>query len=255
MRYALAALLMLPLAAGPDEAEHDPVVKLGTISGTLTPAGQIERLWAIDRNLDLLYQAEIDRKTGKFTIANLLPGRYDLVLTTKNGARIEGADLIYRESELAELARQEERRQGIVREKPGPMTDEDRKWLTEHVFKVKRFEDFRKLDAISGNSQRATLLVELLRRRKFHGMKGREVIWRVELWYFKKQYGGWEHVPNTDVVLTRKRMKAADFAQLSHIFTDKLGGIAVDKEGKSKPVTFNIPANAKTDQGFKEGRS
>ncbi len=63
MRYALAALLMLPLAAGP-EAEHDPVVKLGTISGTLTPADRIERLWAIDRNLDLLYQAEIDRKSG-----------------------------------------------------------------------------------------------------------------------------------------------------------------------------------------------
>jgi len=259
MKLLLFALPLLMIGADPPvenpPQRHDPVAKIGTIGGAVTPVASVQQIWAVDRNLDLTYPAEIDRKTGKFTIGNVVTGRYDLVVTTPNGARFEGADMTYRESELDELAREQERQQGIVREKPGPLTDEDKKWLTDHVFGVKRFEDFRKIGAIAGNTQEATLLLELLRRRAFHGMNGKEIIWRVELWYFKKQGGGWEHVANTDVVLERQRMPAAQFAKLRHIFTATLGGIAVDKDGKSAPVTYAIPANAKTDEGFKEGNS
>jgi hypothetical protein len=261
MYRILLLLPLLALGAEPTQSrpagpvpEKDPVAKLGSISGSITPAAVVQRLWAVDRNLDLVYHAEFDRRTGAFKIGNLLPGRYDLVLETTRG-RFEGADMTYRESELEELARQEEEKQGIAREKPGPMTEADRKWLTDHVFAVKRFEDYRKIDAIEGTDKRATLLVELLRRREFHNMKGREVTWCVKLWYFRKQYGGWEHVPNTDVVLARRRMKAADFAGLRHAFTTALGGIRVDKQGRSKPVRFEVPADARTDRGFKPGRS
>jgi hypothetical protein len=234
---------------------EEPEAKVGTITGALTPAQTVRQVHAVDRNLDLTYPAEIDAKTGSFTVADVIVGRYDLVVTTTDGVRLEGADLSYRESELEELARQEEVKQGIVREPPGPLTDEDRQWLTDHVFGVKRFEDFRKIDAIAGNDQRATMLVELLRRRPFHGMNGSEVIWRVELWYFQKQAGGWEHVADTDVVLERRRMPAAEFAKLRHVFLPALGRIAVDAEGKSVPVAVALPANPKTDEGFTEGAS
>jgi len=262
MKLAILLTPLLALAADQPESrpaeptvpEHDPVAKLGAIRGTIAPVEAVRRLWAIDRNLDLVYHAEIDRKSGAFQIENLLPGRYDLVAETTRG-RFEGADLAFRESELEELARKEEEKQGIVREKPGPLAEADRKWITDHVFSVKRFEDYRKVDAIDGNSRQAAALVELLRRRAFHSMKGREVIWRVELWYFKKHYGGWEHVPNTDEVLIRRRMKAADFANLRHVFTPKLGAVRVDNEGGSQPVHFEIPPDARTDQDFKPGQS
>lgn len=252
MKRALLGIAVL-LAAPTDE--QPPEAALGTITAAITPIEAVETAEAIDRNLGLTYQGRIEPDSGQATFADLLPGRYDLVIETADGARFEGADLATRESELEEQARQAEQEQGVADEPPGPLTEQDRAALREHVFAVKRFEDYRKVDAIEGNARRATLLVELLRRRPFHGMKGKEVIWRVELWYFAKQAGGWEHVANADGVLHRQRMAAEDFAVLRRVFTPALGGIAVDLDGASAPVSFAIPADARTDEGFQEGAS
>ena len=49
-------------------AQHDPVAKLGTITGTLTPAQSVQRVWAIDRNLDLTPADEEVYRQGKYAL-------------------------------------------------------------------------------------------------------------------------------------------------------------------------------------------
>ncbi|HEV8604900.1 MAG TPA: hypothetical protein VGQ99_06020, partial [Tepidisphaeraceae bacterium] len=119
---------------------------------------------------------------SKVTFANLLPATsYDIRLTLANGQVLRGADLSwYNDEPLANDVK--------------PLDDDDRKQILDLFDGIKGFENKRKLLLISGNHERATVLAELIRDTAFYSDKGGEIIWRVELWYFKNQHGGWEKI-------------------------------------------------------------
>jgi hypothetical protein len=83
--------------------------------------------------------------------------------------------------------------------------------------------------------------VELLRTRPFHDSKPGEVIWRVELWYFAKWYGGWARQPNREVVLHRRRMPGRELPQSQRTFTERLGGIIAAPLAEAVPLLFAVP--------------
>jgi hypothetical protein len=159
---------------------------------------------------------------SKITFANLLPAtRYDIRLTLANGQVLQGADLSwYSDEPLPNNAR--------------PMDDDDRKQIQDLFDGIKGFENKRTMLLISGNHERATVLAELIRDTAFHSDKGGEIIWRIELWYFKNQHGGWEKIAQTNKVLRRERFtKKEEFEKASATkWLAELGGIRVAKDEK-----------------------
>ncbi len=127
-----------------------------------------------------------------------------------------------------------------------PLTDDDKQQMTDVLKKVLSFYNVNDVVTITGNHDRAVMLVQLVRDKAFHSDKGNdEVIWRPELWYFENHHGGWEKVPQTDRVLRRERFGSHyDYhAVLDSLkWVPELGGL---KSTPVKPdVTVILPENA-----------
>ena len=113
--------------------------------------------------------------------------------------------------------------------------------------------DFLRLD---GDHDRAVALLRLVRDNGFVNDKGGEVIWRIELWYFKNQAGGWEAVPQQNKVLRRERFPGAAARKAAEDpirWTRELGGIRVGKQEATKTVTLQTLEPAEPAEGDKAG--
>ncbi|MBN1343908.1 MAG: hypothetical protein JXQ73_14585 [Phycisphaerae bacterium] len=267
MRIPLIPVLVWLLSSATCAGEN------GRIGGTVTPVEKVTSITAVPRSLDVtcasckrkftaranapggtikckacgkslpvpVYPAKIDKTTGLFEITGVPPGqRYDLIVETTSG-RIEGVDLSPFESDLERL------RKGPARVNPRAFSAEDREAVSDLITKAKQFENFVRCLYIAGHGDKATALVEKARVQddktgKFHSEKDSEAIWRVELWYFRKWFGGWERVSNVEGVLYRRRMPRGQYDAMNWIFVDKLGGIEVSDAGASRPVTIQIPS-------------
>lgn len=241
---ALLAVAMA-WAEGPTSRPDDQTPALGTIRGTIAPADAVKSVSCIDREFNLPYPAKWDAETGRLTVENLPTGRrYDLEVATKDGRTFKGVDLSYEEDELIRLARETAKEK---EEPPGPLTEKDRAEIGEIVTKVETFENERKILHLQGNHDRATALVDLRRTSAFHSGKAGEQIRRVELWYFKFQYGGWEKVANAEKVLLRQRASARQIEQTARqvVYVPQLGGILVQPGPSGEPLNLQLPGYAK----------
>jgi hypothetical protein len=129
--------------------------------------------------------------------AKLLPQTaYDIIITLEDGVTWRTVDMSWY---VQTGARKSEE-----------MDDDDRKQIQELFDGIKGFENKRKMLAMRGDHDRAVVLAELIRDSAFHSDKGGEIIWRVELWYFQNQHGGWEKVPQQNKVLRRERFTSRE---------------------------------------------
>ncbi len=139
-------------------------------------------------------------KTGKIEkdavrFDNLSPGEgYDLSIKQKDGKILRCIDLSW----YAPLP--------ASPDKPEPITDEDKKAIEQIVTEIKAFTNKNTIVQLSGNAGRAVALVELIRDTDWHDRKGQEVLWRVEVWYFEYQAGGWAKVQQQNRVIERERI-------------------------------------------------
>lgn len=109
-------------------------------------------------------------------------------LTLKDGTRLVGVDL----------------RWYAGSKKPAePLTDDNKKSITE-LLTVPSFYDKVNLLTLQGDADRAIGLVELVRDRDFYAGAG-QVIWRIEVWYFQFQNGGWAKVNQQVKLIDRQR--------------------------------------------------
>src|SRR6202020_696058 len=74
----------------------------------------------------------------------------------------------------------------------GELTDDDRTAI-KAIVDVPSFYNHSDILALRGTHQRATALVQLVRDKDFYNGSG-QIVWRVELWYFEEEFGGWEKV-------------------------------------------------------------
>jgi hypothetical protein len=136
-----------------------------------------------------------------------------------------------------------------------PMDEDDRKQIQELFDGIKAFENKRKMLLISGNHERVTILAELIRDTAFYSDKGGEIIWRIELWYFKNQHGGWEKIAQANKVLRRERFtKKEDFEKATATkWIVELGGIKLAKdEMRVLKVSLKDPPAPKKTPGEEE---
>jgi hypothetical protein len=166
---------------------------------------------------------------------NLLPDTaYDIRLDLIDGTILQGVDLSW-----------------YIPEEPakpdvGPMEDDDRKEIGTIVAGLQPFMNHAAILQLRGDHDRATALCEFSRDKGFVNDKGGEIIWRVELWYFKYQAGGWEAVSQVNKILRRERFKTrAEYSAATQKlkWVPELGGIRVTAE--KSPMTIKLARDAK----------
>jgi hypothetical protein len=127
----------------------------------------------------------------------------------------------------------------------GPVYDDDRRQIGALVSDVKSFYDVSRVIALSGDHNRATVLVERIRSSAFHSGASGEVIWRIELWYFTNEFGGWAEMPQTNKVLLRSRFSSTEeyHAAVDPLrWVPELGGIIFDKPDASRRIDLPVEA-------------
>jgi hypothetical protein len=117
----------------------------------------------------------------------------------------------------------------------GPISNEDRKEI-EGLLTVPSFYNKVRLLELAGDNQHAVGLVELIRDTEFHA-SGTEIVWRVELWYFEFQNGGWAKVSQQNKIVDRQRFKGREVLEKYLSMTrwvPKLGRLVPDQAKELK---------------------
>lgn len=264
-RVLAAALLLVSAGAVAGVVlEEDPPLAApaakGDIAGRLADARDVAEIHAVVRDGGKRIACdEFDRASGKF-LFNGLSGdtTYDICLKLGDGRVVEGIDLDFADSRLLRLAQLRRKQLKLPDEPVRAFTDQDAQDLQKYVegLKANDFMDKGRALYIAGYGRRATMLVELMRTGDFHAQKkdagGKEVIWRIELWYFENVGGGWQRVANQERVLRRERVSVGEWRKISVQYVPQLS-VHIDAMGKSSPVQFGIPQKVDASVGRPAG--
>jgi hypothetical protein len=213
---------------------NDLTIRLPTL-----PAGrQIKSATATAMSLKLDVEGKIDGKA--VTFAKVLPNTpYTIRVTLSDGTILQGVDLSWYDQEPE-------------KKDAGGMDKDDREQIRAIVRDVPGFYNKRDFLMLQGGHDRAVALLRLVRDNGFVNDKGGEVIWRIELWYFKNQLGGWEAVGQQNKVLRRERFAstAARNAVEGPIrWIPQLGGLIVGKDEPVRTVMIEKLEEAATQPG------
>jgi len=121
----------------------------------------------------------------------------------------------------------------------GKLTADDIRQILAVTTDIKSFYSSTEIIQLHGDHDRAVGLVRLIRDGGFYNDKGGEIIWRMEVWYFKFQYGGWEKVQQSNKVLRRERFRdRAEYeAATKHLkYVPELGGISLGEAEKERVI-------------------
>lgn len=232
-----------------------PAPKPGSLRGQISPAETVQTLRAVRRDTGVQYEpATFDARTGCFTFADL-PGDavYDICITTTDGRSIEGIDLSFVDARLEKLAAVRRKQLNLPPRRREPFTKADVKQILRFIAGWRDFMDTRRVLYLRGRGSRAVVLVELMRLREFYAARRADghtpdIVWRIELWYFVRQGGGWERIPNVERVLRRVRATPREWENVSVEYDPQLS-LAIDETGQSKPLSFTIPAGPDPTKG------
>jgi len=162
------------------------------------------------------------------TFAKLLADTpYNLQLNLPDGTVLQGVNMDWYNEEPA---------------KPdaGEFTDDDRKEITAIINVPSAFINRSDILLLKGDHDRAVVLMQLIRDKQFHSDTGDQVIWRIELGYFKNEYGGWAKISQVEKLLRRERFNSHeeyDKATGKLKWIGQLGGITV-KKNQTANVTY-----------------
>jgi hypothetical protein len=202
-----------------------------TITVKLDSAVQVKEATATTAGLKLQTPGRIDSSAVSFT--DVLPDTpYDVKLTLTDGTILQGVDLGWYDPEPP---------------KPdaGDLDDDDKSQITAILTQVVSFYNKNDLLLLQGDHDRAVALVQLVRDSAFHSDRGGEVIWHIELWYFKNEHGGWEKVQQENKILRRERFISHQEYQdtIDHLrWIPQLGGLKVPK-GETVTI-ITLPSDA-----------
>jgi phage shock protein E len=228
--------------------------KSGGIEGKITSKARIVSLHAVSRVTKKKYQPySFSKKTGNFTFTRL-PGdaTYDLCLRLDDGREIEGIDLNFVDARLGKLAVERRKQLGLPPDRTRKFSQADADGLLAYARDMEDFMEDRRVIYIKGHGRRATMLIELMRLRKFVAASGAarpgKIIWRVELWYFLEQRGGWERMANQERMLRRIEDTPANWSKTHIEYYPKLS-VYLDAAGQAKPVDFKVPVKGDPTRG------
>jgi len=254
-RTAIASLLAMAclgasLCSGGVKLVDDPPSvkppKSGRVEGKILSRTEILSLHAVSRVTKKKHQpSSFSKKTGSFAFAGL-PGAatYDLCLRLADGREMEGIDLEFVDSRLLKLAAARRKQLGLPPDRGREFTQADADQLLAYARDMEDFMEDRRVLYVKGHGRRATMLIEQMRLRSFVAASGAarpgKIIWRVELWYFLEQRGGWERMANQERMLRRIEDTPENWSK-THIEYYPGLSVYIDQSGRSEPVKFEVP--------------
>jgi len=259
----LACLAVATVAMGQVKLQEDSPLraapKSGAIHGTISPADDVAEVYACNRNNLKTYPGDFNKATGDFTVKDLAGDTtYDVGVKLKNGRVIEGIDLTELDARMLRLAAARRKALGRPPEEEHVFDQEDANALLKFAEDLKGndFMDQGRVLYLAGHGRRATMLVELMRTRDFYDRKdtaqGAQIIWRIEMWYYDYEHGGWERVPNQERVLRRQRIPSGQWSKISLEFLPQWN-VYIDPAGKCEAMTLKIPDKADPTTGRPAG--
>jgi hypothetical protein len=221
MRWLLPLLLIAALGADADTVGI--TVVLGDNPATRPAHATLTGGSAIVPETGAAHGGQVVDNTIQFS--KLQPSTYyDIELNFSDGSILRGIDMSWYNDDDPKPG-------------AGPLSDADVQHLND-ILHVPSFYNKSDILLVQGDHDRAVALVRLVRDKDFYSGAG-QVIWRIELWYFRNQHGGWEKVLQQNKVLRRERFKTmAEY----HAATDKLhysadlGGLSVDPADHERTV-------------------
>jgi hypothetical protein len=226
----------------------DPPAAGRTIKGHLTPPDRVVDAYLWERAQERIVPVKVDPKTGAFEAAGLGLGTWDFVIRTPWG-RLEGVDMAPKMSDYDALIPPEYRTADLGAAAGGSLTEDDQKAIHHIIYDVKRYENKVRDMYLVGSATKAVALMDLMMDADFVGRKGDEVTWRIEQWYYDKNYGAWTTFRTR--VLYRFRVSKAVLTTWGWQFEPALGGFNIS-EDRREPVTveFTIPEKPVVEKGL-----
>jgi hypothetical protein len=247
-----ALVLVLALISAVELKEDAPLCQpplAGRIHGRIHSAEPIKSVLAVSRAGGEPHKPESLDADGSFRFAPLSGDAvYDLVVELQGGRIVEGIDLEFVDDRLERLAELRRRQLQMPQPPAQTFTEADAAAIVQIVKDMKDFMDIRRVLYIRGAGDKAVTLVELLRERDFHASDAGEIIWRIELWRFRRHNGVWTRVPNAQRVLQRLRTSIGQWSAINHEYYPQLS-VRINADGSSQAVDFAIPAKPDASRG------
>jgi len=209
------------------------------------PDGQTPASAAIADNADnSVREAEING--SKVTFNDLhTETTYTARIELKDGTILQGVDLSWNSEEPE-------------RKDAPPLSNDDKKEIIAQTAEIKSFYSSTEILQLKGNHDRAVAVMRLIRDGGFYNDKGGEIIWRIEVWYFKFHYGGWAKVQQANKVLRRERFpdKNTFDQETAHLkFVPELGGMRIDTDGTEQIIKLREDAGKEKPPVVEEAES
>ncbi len=216
-------------------------LRAGTVRLQVSPGEEVKAARLIERESGATYVlAKVpSEREGEdvFEKGGLPVGVYDVVLLTHRG-RIEGVNL---------------KVEGVPVDAP-PLRERDKKEIRRLVLGMTSFADRRRILFLQGRGSEARVLVEEVTTRKTTlGSSAPFLIWRVEVWYYRKEFGAWDRY-DWDVIV-RQRPTVADFEKTTWVFEPALGGLALSETTPVLEVTYTVPESFDPAAGVVAGKT
>jgi hypothetical protein len=108
------------------------------------------------------------------------------------------------------------------------LSDKDVESIRKLVLGMTSFADRRRILFLEGAAAEARVLVEELTTRKTSLPSPVPfVVWRVEVWSYRKEFGAWDRYDSR--VIARERLPVTEFEQTTWVFDPALGGLRVSE--------------------------
>jgi len=246
-----------------------------TISGKLSPPEKVKEVKPIKRipadfmtMRDQYLPGKYDPKTGKFEAAAPGDGKYDLLIITDTGAKIEGIDLHVAEETDQGTGEEEtlfdyviETKKFTVKnldtskflEEGQEVTEQEKDDLTRRylhfekllerindVCKVSRFENKIRALYVHGMRKHARVFIEMGRDKAFYN-SGDKVTWRVEIWDFLWKGDVWDNPNKMQLTVERAKIPVMDFRKMTWVFDPRLGAIEVVGGADVTEFNYRLP--------------
>jgi len=193
---------------------------------------------------------------AQFAATGLSEASYDLVLLTTRG-RVEGVNLkppqavgTPQPSGPGEPSREGLLAAGTGSQREGealpaqaedrPFSERDAESIRKLVLGMTSFADRRRILFLKGSGTEARVLVEELTTRKTSLPSPVPfVVWRAEVWFYRKEFGAWDRYDSR--VIARERLPVTQYEQTTWVFDPALGGLQVSEATPVVEVTYEVP--------------
>ncbi|MFH1423039.1 MAG: hypothetical protein ABIH42_10060 [Planctomycetota bacterium] len=192
------------------------------ICGVISQVGAVTSVKAIQHKHDTMFEADVERKSGKYKLDRLLPGFYDIIIETDKKI------FLYTGLKGEEI-------------KENKLSEQDKREIAERVNEIKSFYEKKHVLLVQGTQNRAKTLI-IMRRNSTTTLeeeKGKDYVFvRIELWIMRKIDDGW--LIDNGVSISRNKYEAEHNKEKEIVLIKELANKELNDSRSVLQFDFNV---------------